>query len=292
MHASVFLLLGLALLLVTYLVARPVLDRAVASLLSPQHQPLRKLPEALSGIARDVTLKVDGTSLSLRRFEPTEPPRGVVVLVHAWGGDAGRMAGFVEPLLQRGLASVLVDLRGHGRSEPHPGYNGGAILEDIRSVRDWVAGDAELAGLPAGLVGYSFSGLASVVSAVRDPRWQALAVIAAPSSAHRAMGLFLSSRGLPGRLLVGALRGRFARAFGTRADTFSAEAMLPSIGIPVLVVHGTEDEIVPIKEGQRLASFIPDQLRSSLWVTGADHRTVREGALVTSRVADFFSSVL
>ena len=202
------------------------------------------------------------------------------------------MAGFVDPLLRRGIASVLVDLRGHGRSDPHPGYNGGAILEDIRSVRDWLAHDSTLGQVPAGLLGYSFSGLASVVSAVRDPRWEALAVVAAPSSAHRAMGLFLSSRGLPGRLVVSVLRRRFARAFGTSADTFSAEAMLPSIEIPVLVVHGTEDEVVPISEGQKLASFVPDSLRSSLWVTGADHRSVRDGALVTSRVADFFSGVL
>jgi len=291
MHAGAFLVLGLALLLITFFVSRPLLDRAVESLLAPQHRPLRELPELLAGIAIDECLSVGGSSLSLRRFDPPGGARGVVVLVHAWGGDAGRMAGFVDPLLRRGFASVLVDLRGHGRSDPHPGYNGGAILEDIRAVRDWLAGDPVLGGLPVGLVGYSFSGLASIVSVARDPRWSALVVIAAPSSAHRAMGLFLSARGLPGRLVVGALRGRFARAFGTRADTFSAEAMLPSIEVPVLVVHGTEDEVVPLSEGHKMASLVPERLRSSLWVTGADHRRVREDSLVTARVAEFFSGV-
>lgn len=292
MHASVFLLLGLVLLLITYLVSRPLVDQLVASLLRPQHRPRRELPEALARIAEDVTLRVGGSAARLWVLRPRSAPRGAVVLVHAWGGDAGRMSTFVQPLLDRGLACVLVDLRGHGRSDPHPGYNGGAILQDIRAVRDWLETDAGLRGLPAGLVGYSFSGLASVVSVARDRRWRALVVIAAPSSAHRAMSFFLSSRGLPGRLVVGALRGRFARAFGTDAETFSAAAMLPSIEVPVLVVHGMEDEIVPLSEGQEMARVVPEPLRASMWVPEADHRSVREDPVVAARVAEFLSGVL
>jgi pimeloyl-ACP methyl ester carboxylesterase len=127
---------------------------------------------------------------------------------------------------------------------------------------------------------------------VRDERWKALSVIAAPASAIEAMALFLSSRGLPGRLVVGAMRGRFARAFGTAADTFSAKAMLPKVRVPVLVVHGSEDEVVPLAHGQEMASLVPERLRSTMWVEGADHRSVRDDPAVAARVAEFFGSAL
>src|SRR5215470_10874422 len=39
-----------------------------------------------------------------------------VLLVHGWGGNAGHLAGFVDPLLAAGFRAVAVDLPGHGRS--------------------------------------------------------------------------------------------------------------------------------------------------------------------------------
>ena len=58
----------------------------------------------------------DGTRLHAR-FRGPEQPEAVVAIVHGYGEHAGRYDHFATALERCGIASVGVDLRGHGRSE-------------------------------------------------------------------------------------------------------------------------------------------------------------------------------
>src|SRR6185436_17519581 len=100
----------------------------------------------------------------------------------------------------------------------------------------------DLLGLPSALLGYSFGGLGSYVAASRDPRWSALVVMAAPLGPMEAARLYLDGKGLPGRWLAGMMRGSFVRQIGVDPDTFDAAANLASIRVPVMIVHGEQDE--------------------------------------------------
>ena len=53
------------------------------------------------------------------------------------------------------------------------------------------------------------------------------------------------------------------------AATRPRSAALATLAVPTLVVHGTDDDVVPIEHGRRLAALIPDA--AHLWIDGVGH---------------------
>ena len=70
-------------------------------------------------------------------------------------------------------------------------------------------------------------------------------------------------------------------------DSFDNAEKAPEIELPVLIIHGTDDELVPHAMGKKLKSLFPNV--ESYWVQGAHHNDlfVRDGRLITHRVAGF-----
>jgi pimeloyl-ACP methyl ester carboxylesterase len=267
-------------------------DLFVRRMLRPPRRVARPLPAALAARAADVTIPASRVPLSGWLVGADREAVGTVVVVHGWGGDAGRMAPLAEHLLVQGMAVLLVDLPGHGRTGAVPTYNAKLMVDDLRSVRDWVAGRDDLRVRPAAILGFSFGGLGAYVAASRDPRWAALVVLAAPLGPMEAVRLYLDGRGLPGRLLDGTVRRSFVRAVGADPDAFGAAQSLVSIRVPVLVVHGQEDEVVPVWHADRIGAAVPPGL-GTLWrVPEADHSAVLVDDRVGERVAAFLSTHL
>ena len=58
-------------------------------------------------------------------------------------------------------------------------------------------------------------------------------------------------------------RNRAVAISGSRYDK------LKSIKIPTLIIHGTNDEILPLEHGKKLLELIPNA--KSIWLDGAGH---------------------
>ena len=186
-----------------------------------------------------------------------------------------------------GMTALLVDLPGHGRTGPVESYNAALMVDDLRRVRDWIATRDELRGLPAALLGFSFGGLGAYVAASRDARWAALVVIAAPLGTMEAARIYLDDKGLPGRWLHGMVRRSFIRSAGVDPESFDAARNLASIRVPVMIVHGEKDEVVPVWHADRLEAAVPAGLATVLRVPGANHSAVLEENAVGVGVAEF-----
>lgn len=63
----------------------------------------------------------DGVTLAQRRWEPSFPYRGTVLIVHGLGEHSGRYEHVASFFAARGWRVVAYDLRGHGRSEGRRG---------------------------------------------------------------------------------------------------------------------------------------------------------------------------
>jgi len=245
------------------------------------------LPAALLARAEDVSIPGRRFLLKAWLLRPDGPPAGIVVIVHGWGGDAGRMAPLAAHVVARGMAVLLVDLPGHGRTGPVPRYNAALMVDDLRAVRDWIAKRDELRRLPAAIMGYSFGGLGSYVAASRDPRWEALVVLAAPLGPMEAARVYLDGKGLPWRWLGGMVRGSFIRAVGVDPDSFDGDRNLASIRVPVMIVHGENDEVVPVGHAERLHAVVPAELGTLMRVPRAGHSAILVDEDVGARVAEF-----
>src|SRR5437879_4958378 len=62
------------------------------------------------------TLRLDGRPVVGWSWGPAGAGTPVIYLMHGWGSRGGRLAGFVEPLLEAGYRVVTHDAPGHGSS--------------------------------------------------------------------------------------------------------------------------------------------------------------------------------
>jgi alpha-beta hydrolase superfamily lysophospholipase len=234
-------------------------------------------------IARDEPLArahTAGPPLYKYSVFPEQKPAAVVGILHGYGEYAGRYAHVMRAWADRGIGSIAIDLRGHGRSGGQRGYCGrfAEYLDDVRELETLVAGQEG----PSFLFGHSFGGLVAASSIIAKPGpWRALA-LSAPffgfaievPPLKRIAGL-VASRIMPRLSLPSGIGGdqvthdkekvrayetdplvlRIANArwfTETHAAQDQAVANARVVTLPLCVVVGTAD---PIAKGERARAF-------------------------------------
>jgi alpha-beta hydrolase superfamily lysophospholipase len=205
---------------------------------------------------------------------PAGTPRAVVGVLPGYGEYGQRYAHVMDAWAEQGIASVAIDLRGHGRAEGRRGFchRFEEYLNDAAELRRLLGERAP--GAPALLFGHSFGALVASSYVLRDPwSWRGLA-LSSPyfinavrvSPAARAAGK-LASRIWPTLMFPTGLQGADvtrdlvrARAYdhdryvfqGANARWFSevqkaqqaALADAPQLKVPLLVLAaGSKDRL-------------------------------------------------
>jgi alpha-beta hydrolase superfamily lysophospholipase len=99
---------------------------------------------------------------------PDAAAAATVAIVHGYGEYGGRYEHVMDAWAARGIASLAVDLRGHGRAQGRRGYCS-HFDEYVDDVADFVRFVEERAPRdPLFLFGHSFGGLVSTCSVLRD----------------------------------------------------------------------------------------------------------------------------
>jgi len=220
-----------------------------------------------------------------------ETPRPAIVLVHGFKGfkDWGLWPQFAERLARAGFSAVTLNLSGSGVDDTGEfvfperfGRNTfSAELQDLRRVMDALAaGDLGVtAPSSVGLLGHSRGGGIAVLETAADPRvralvtWAAIATVqrwsAAERAAWRRAGVNQVKNARTGQVLpqypdlLDDIEGN--------ADALDIEAAAGRIVVPWLIVHGSEDEAVPLLEGERLARAGPPSTSRFAPIEGAGH---------------------
>jgi alpha-beta hydrolase superfamily lysophospholipase len=117
-----------------------------------------------------------GPRLYFNAWTPPSP-RSVVALVHGFADYGGRYAHVADAWAAKGIMTLAVDMRGHGRAEGARGYcdRFDEYMDDVSELVELVrlrAGDR-----PAFLFGHSFGGLVATAHVLRKPgNWRGLAM--------------------------------------------------------------------------------------------------------------------
>jgi pimeloyl-ACP methyl ester carboxylesterase len=183
-----------------------------------------------------------------------EPPggkraRGTVLLLHGVRLDKRSMLPIAMALAEDGFRSVLVDLRGHGRSSGE--YLTYGLLEsrDMSQLLDVLQARGIELG-PVGVHGFSYGAATAIHLAARDARVRAVVAVSAFSSVRAVVRDYLRcylpelEPALPGRWLDAAID------LGGEMAAFDPDAAAPERAVahshaPILVLHGTGDQQVP-----------------------------------------------
>ncbi|MFC7358713.1 alpha/beta hydrolase [Nocardioides astragali] len=230
----------------------------------PDRTPVPGAGEVIAG-ARDVTLHTaDGLELRAWFVPPAGPTdEGVAVLVAPGnGGNRAGRAGFAEELSRRGLAVLLMDYRGYGGNPGEPSEDG------LAADADAAVEALEELGFPAERTLYFGESLGS-------------GVVAALQARHPPAGIVLRSP-FTDLADVGAHHYPWLPVRVLLRDRFPVVEHLTTSDVPVTIIYGDRDSVVPTVLSARVADQAPS-LAERVVLAGADHN---DPVMFGSRVAD------
>ena len=230
----------------------------------PDSTPVPPAAEVIAG-ARDVTLHTaDGLELGAW-FVPADPAKdtGMAVLYAPGnGGDRAGRAGIAEELSDRGLAVLLMDYRGYGGNPGRPSEDG------LAADADAAAAALQELGYPPHRTIYFGESLGSgVVAALQERRPPAGVVLRSPFTELADVGAH-HYPWLPVRALL--------------RDKFPVVDHLTTSDVPVTVIYGLRDSVVPSELSARVADQAPS-LAERVVLAEADHN---DSVMFGPRVAD------
>ncbi|MBA3349150.1 MAG: alpha/beta hydrolase, partial [Actinobacteria bacterium] len=235
-------------------------------------------------IEKALTVECDGLELAGGAWIPPGP-RATVVLLHGMPSQAPPAAGSVDysglarSWAERGWSALWADLRSVRRS---PGFF--SIEGWVRDALAWLEAARALgAGRPVAVVATSAGGPVAAEAIRRGAPVDALVLLASPAGweefaadAHDGARRVLYGSGLA--LGPGVLED--PTTWGAEFDGVTTERSIEGVGIPTLVMHGSEDRVVPVSHAHRIAAHAP---RAELDILqGADHNLRHDPAVMDS----------
>jgi uncharacterized protein len=185
------------------------------------------------------------------------PPSGggVVLFLHGTPSTLPDTVWRLPDLRKSGLGVMAIDYRGYGGSTGTPSERG--LRADARAAFDFIH-----AAAPESRIAVFGESLGTGIAvALAHERPVAGVLLNAPYAS--VLRLFeLRGPPLPYRLLL--------------TDQFDSEALIGGIGVPVMILHGTADDHIPITEARRLYAAARES-KIMIEVEGAGHLAAWEG---------------
>lgn len=221
----------------------------------------------------------DGTRLLLRTWCPGGDPRAAIVLIHGLGEHSGRYEHVGAHLAKAGFTVRAIDLRGFGASDGRRAY--------VASFDDYLADiephviDLRDLELPVVMIGHSLGGLVALRFVQEARAAVDLLVLSAPM-----IDAVIPSRKRTAAAILGALLPRLTLPNDFNGDQFARDpavgeayfadplvvhrttlglgaellatmkaARSGGVDLPTLVVHGSDDALVPAAVSEPLAAL-------------------------------------
>jgi pimeloyl-ACP methyl ester carboxylesterase len=210
---------------------------------------------SLSGLPlEEVWLPVDESVTVFGWFVDAGPTKPVLLWCHGNAGNISHRLENIRELYRRGLSVFIFDYRGYGRSTGSLSEPG--MYQDALACYDYVLYQRKIASDRIVLFGRSLGACVAGEVAIHRPSAGVILEGAFPSIQSMSDQHYL---GLPARWFVDV--------------EFNLVQKIGKFHLPVLVIHGEKDSIVPVELGRQVfnAAHEPKQWYG---VPGADHNDV------------------
>lgn len=205
----------------------------------------------------DVSIAVEGATLSAWLFEQPGPARCGVVLSHGYRSTRYGVLKYAPLVWKRGCDVLALDARYHGDSTGAHATFGVREKRDLVAVVDWLAGRLAVPRARIGLLGESMGAAISLQAAALIPD---LGFVAA-DSAFSDLRTILARQG---EVRYGAVIGVFLPAAlavagwraGVDLDDAAPVRHAPRIRAPVFLLHSQDDAYTPWSHSQAIHDAI------------------------------------
>jgi pimeloyl-ACP methyl ester carboxylesterase len=242
--------------------------------LSPPRQRRTRREEAVLAGAR--SFRVRSPDGNLAAWAWGEGPR--VLLVHGWGGHAGRLSRFVEPLVAAGFSVVAFDAPAHGDSSGR--------ISSLPDFVDAVLAVAAASGPVFAVIAHSMGATACALALRKGLGAERAVLIAPPADPERYVGKFARFFGIPD-LTRDSMKERLMNRYGTRWEDLRVDRPAGETRCRLLVFHDDGDSAVPPGDGIAVAGGWGDALL--VRTSGLGHHRILREARVVSDATTFLS---
>ena len=230
--------------------------------------------------------QMEATSQQTKLFVPTINKEIVVyaygnsskkiLLVHGWSGRGTQLVKIADALLENEYSVISFDAPAHGKS----GTKTTLMLEFIESILEVEKhyGPFEFA------VGHSLGGMSILNAVKKGLQIKKAVVIGSGNSVINIVNTFIEKIGLPNGVAI-LMKNNFEKKYHFEMESFSAYVAAKDVKIPVLVIHDTDDEDIPVSEAYHLAEHLSD--KELLITNQLGHRKILGDSKVIQKIVEF-----
>jgi len=233
-------------------------------------------------------------------FVPAEggQPGPGVAIVHGWESARDRLLPMVQFLHAAGFHCLSIDVRGHGANpkETLPITAGEFGTDALAAFRALIARPEVTHGA---LLGHSMGAIGTILAAAEEPRVEAVVATSAPADPWRLTRQTFRLARLPfpdpiAYPLAWLTSRVYVRPRGHGLVRTSASDALRRIRVPVLLVHGSDDAVIPVAHLRRLERVTTGTGRPAevLEIRGGQHSWLYEFPQYRGTVAAFLARSL
>jgi len=222
----------------------------------------RAVSPAKAGVPRlsETRFETGGERLVVWRAAP-RPGKPVILYFHGNAGNLAMRAGRFNALLDRGYGLVAMAYRGSSGSTGTPSQK--AITSDVRALyRD--LGKVLDTDAPRVLYGESLGSAVVTVAIMSSVERDGDKGTAPAATVLEAPFTSVSD-------VAKALDPRLARLTPLLRSRWESLEQAHMLDVPLLVIHGTRDELIPIAQGRQIFEAATAQDKQFLAVEGAGH---------------------
>ena len=235
----------------------------------------------------DVSFKTaDGLRLAAWFIPSDKKDAKTVILLHGYPADKGNILPFMT-FLQNEYNLLLFDFRYHGQSEGKYSTVGARETKDLKAAIAYL----KTRGIDeVGIWGFSLGGAVALMTAPQAPEIKA--IVSESSYAN----LSLMTRQLYIlpilKYPLGWLTGLWGKMIiGIDLKEVSPMEKAQQLNIPILIIHSTDDSVIPFSHAQLLQQSLKNNADAEFWFQqGLVHGQL--GGSYEKRVLDFFKAAL
>jgi len=210
-----------------------------------------KTPEDISIPFKEIRIPTNNNCSLYGWWIPGKENAPLLILVHGWGRNAGRMMPYIEKFHKAGFNLVAFDSRNHGSSDADQHSTMLKFAEDIHSTIEYAADNGWLKNEKAGLVGLSIGGAASIYAAAHDERVKAVITVGAFAEPQSVMKKQLEDRYIPTPIIWASIK-YIQYKVGFKFSDIAPVNHIQNAVADFLLIHGEKDLTVPLEQVEKL----------------------------------------
>lgn len=245
--------------------------------------------------AKELTLKtVDGLNISAFEVEAEDPKAVIVFISGIHNPSVTAFFGHARMFREYGYASILYDMRAHGKSDGDLIAFGHLETRDTQAVVDYILDQVKYTDLPIIVYGVSMGGAVAINSIGQIPEISGLISMSAYSAWEDVFKENMLASGAPPFLVK--LQGPFINLytvskFGLKTASLTPKKQITKLGNrPALIMHSLEDSQVAFGNFERLMEKAPAHVET--WIRPGDEHMMAMDFLYPENDPEYVEQVL